>query len=222
MKKSMQSLVILRSFLQGRWQWASTGHFVFLFLLLLTLSYRSYHIIVELLCIFCPLSVISYFVLVLHFKEQNLGEDLTWTVSVPILFGHRTKCLSIAVIEEMPIYFHVHDQTEYFKIKSNSAPSMYSWNWSSSQLGVFKLQGRSGQCIPFTILQIARNRRRGNFRFVTTCGKCSLCCFQFGKSNFALQYVFHLTTFCKTLSVYLPEAYCSIFTLSVVVTFCHH
>ena len=28
---SMQSFVILRSFLQWRWQWASIGHFVFLF-----------------------------------------------------------------------------------------------------------------------------------------------------------------------------------------------
>ena len=28
--------------------------------------------------------------------------------------------------------------------------------------------------------------------------------------------------YCKTLPVHLPEADCSIFTLSVVVTFCHH
>ena len=31
-ENSMQSLVILRVFLQWRWQWASIGHFVFLFL----------------------------------------------------------------------------------------------------------------------------------------------------------------------------------------------
>ena len=47
-------------------------------------------------------------------------------IKCPILFGFR-KNLNVGVIEEKPIYFRVHDQIRYFKIKSKTLVVVGQW-----------------------------------------------------------------------------------------------